>query len=237
MIDQKALHYILLFNMSTRRIALVTGAGSGIGRAVALAFQSAGYSVVLAGRRGVELERTSAQANRAGGGETRLVLRPAEMDDAGEFSVSGGMANMDRCLSNADLEAAALDSSKSSNPTGAHSAAAIGKAENSIRHRGHRGGVIHMQGWTLTDSTGLKYTFPDYQMFPKGRVTVYTKKGVNTPVVLYWGQPRAVWGDPSQQITIFDAQGIVQATRPATGGAPASTQDVGGAVPTPTAGG
>jgi len=102
------------------------------------------------------------------------------------------------------------------------------------------GGVIHMQGWTLTDSTGLKFTFPDYQMFPKGRVTVYTKKGVNTPVVLYWGQPRAVWGDPLQQITIFDAQGVVQATRPATGNpvsAPASTQDVGGSVPTPTAGG
>jgi hypothetical protein len=35
---------------------------SGMGRAVALAFQSAGYSVVLTGRRGAELERTSAQA-------------------------------------------------------------------------------------------------------------------------------------------------------------------------------
>ncbi|MFL6350767.1 MAG: SDR family oxidoreductase, partial [Bryobacteraceae bacterium] len=53
--------------MSTRRIALITGAGSGIGRAVALAFQAAGYSVVLAGRRGAELERTSAEANGTGG--------------------------------------------------------------------------------------------------------------------------------------------------------------------------
>ena len=35
----------------TTKIALVRGAGSGVGRAVALAMQSAGYSVVLAGRR------------------------------------------------------------------------------------------------------------------------------------------------------------------------------------------
>ena len=44
------------------RIALVTGAGSGIGRAVSVALNSAGYSVVLAGRRAAELERTAAMA-------------------------------------------------------------------------------------------------------------------------------------------------------------------------------
>jgi NAD(P)-dependent dehydrogenase (short-subunit alcohol dehydrogenase family) len=46
------------------RIALVTGAGSGIGRAVSLALNSAGYSVLLAGRRPTELERTAALAER-----------------------------------------------------------------------------------------------------------------------------------------------------------------------------
>jgi NAD(P)-dependent dehydrogenase (short-subunit alcohol dehydrogenase family) len=49
------------------KIALITGAGSGIGRAVSLAMQSAGYSVVLAGRRGEELERTVSMATPAGG--------------------------------------------------------------------------------------------------------------------------------------------------------------------------
>jgi NAD(P)-dependent dehydrogenase (short-subunit alcohol dehydrogenase family) len=47
---------------SNGKVAFVTGAGSGIGRAVSLAFQSAGYSVVLAGRRPAELEKTAALA-------------------------------------------------------------------------------------------------------------------------------------------------------------------------------
>lgn len=46
------------------RIALVTGAGSGIGRAVSLALHSAGYSMVLAGRRASELEGTAAMVQR-----------------------------------------------------------------------------------------------------------------------------------------------------------------------------
>ena len=41
------------------QVALITGAGSGIGRAVALAMASAGYSLVLAGRRIGELEQTA----------------------------------------------------------------------------------------------------------------------------------------------------------------------------------
>ncbi|MBM3775092.1 MAG: SDR family oxidoreductase [Acidobacteria bacterium] len=49
--------------MPTSKIALVTGAGSGIGRAVSLALEAAGYSVVLAGRRAAQLERTAAMSS------------------------------------------------------------------------------------------------------------------------------------------------------------------------------
>lgn len=50
----------------SRRIALVTGAGSGIGKATAIALLQEGYAVVLAGRRLPKLEQTIADAGPAG---------------------------------------------------------------------------------------------------------------------------------------------------------------------------
>ena len=47
---------------AARKIALVTGAGSGIGRASSLALEAAGFSVVLAGRRAAGLDETAAQS-------------------------------------------------------------------------------------------------------------------------------------------------------------------------------
>jgi NAD(P)-dependent dehydrogenase (short-subunit alcohol dehydrogenase family) len=53
--------------MSTpTKIALVTGAGTGIGRAVALALMREGYTVALAGRRADKLEETAALGHAIG---------------------------------------------------------------------------------------------------------------------------------------------------------------------------
>lgn len=53
--------------MSKRQVAVVTGAGSGIGRAVALTLQRAKFDVVLAGRRKASLEKTAAECDPLGG--------------------------------------------------------------------------------------------------------------------------------------------------------------------------
>ena len=50
---------------SSGKVAIVTGAGSGIGRATGLALLDEGYSVVLAGRRREALEETAAAAGPA----------------------------------------------------------------------------------------------------------------------------------------------------------------------------
>jgi NAD(P)-dependent dehydrogenase (short-subunit alcohol dehydrogenase family) len=60
------------------KIAVVTGAGTGIGRAVSLALARAGYALALAGRRKEALEATAAAAS----GAATLVV-PCDVADAG----------------------------------------------------------------------------------------------------------------------------------------------------------
>ena len=61
---------------SQNRVAIVTGAGTGIGKSAALALAKDGYRVGLVGRRKELLEKTAADAASAGG--TTLVL-PADI--------------------------------------------------------------------------------------------------------------------------------------------------------------
>src|SRR6516165_449003 len=60
------------------KIAMVTGAGSGIGRATALALLREGYSVVLAGRRPEALAQTVAEAGSDG---ARALAVPTDVSD------------------------------------------------------------------------------------------------------------------------------------------------------------
>ncbi len=65
--------------MSTRpKVAIVTGAGTGIGRAVAIGLLEDGYSVVLAGRRAALLEQTVQDAGAQG---PHVLVVPTDVTD------------------------------------------------------------------------------------------------------------------------------------------------------------
>jgi len=63
---------------STTKVAIVTGAGSGIGKRSALALLEEGYSVTLAGRRVHTLEET---ASEAGENSSRTLVVPTDVTD------------------------------------------------------------------------------------------------------------------------------------------------------------
>jgi NAD(P)-dependent dehydrogenase (short-subunit alcohol dehydrogenase family) len=62
---------------SPKKVAIVTGAGSGIGRAVALALLKEGYCVALAGRRKERLEEAVAES----GAGSRALAIPTDVSD------------------------------------------------------------------------------------------------------------------------------------------------------------
>jgi len=73
------------------------------------------------------------------------------------------------------------------------------------------GGLVDLRGWTLYDTEGNIYTFPDYRLFPGAGVRVFTRMGENTPVALFWGETQAIW-QPGDVISLANANGVVQST-------------------------
>ncbi|MBA4342144.1 MAG: 3-oxoacyl-ACP reductase [Methylibium sp.] len=93
----------------TGKFALVTGAGSGIGRACALALLDAGYRVALLGRRPQALEETAAQA----ADPSRALILPADAGkeaevDAAFERVRAEFGRLDLLFNNAGISAPAV---------------------------------------------------------------------------------------------------------------------------------
>ena len=80
------------------KIALVTGAGTGIGKAVALALMREGYAVALAGRREDKLAETAAEGNAIGG---KSLVVPTDVSDPN--SVKGLFARTKEAFGRLDV--------------------------------------------------------------------------------------------------------------------------------------
>lgn len=90
-----------------RRVALVTGAGSGIGRACALGLLRAGYAVVLAGRRQEPLQAT---AQESGAPAAQYLVVPTDVTDEASVRalfarIAAGFGRLDVLFNNAGINA------------------------------------------------------------------------------------------------------------------------------------
>lgn len=95
---------------ATRKIAVVTGAGSGVGRMTALALLDDGWTVVLAGRRADPLQTLAAQA--AERGQTALAV-PTDVTDPSSVqalfdTVEREFGRVDMLFNNAGVNAPAV---------------------------------------------------------------------------------------------------------------------------------
>jgi NAD(P)-dependent dehydrogenase (short-subunit alcohol dehydrogenase family) len=63
---------------ASQKVAVVTGAGTGIGKAVALALMKEGYAAVLAGRRKDKLEETASEGKATG---AKSLVVPTDVSD------------------------------------------------------------------------------------------------------------------------------------------------------------
>lgn len=88
-----------------RKIALVTGATSGIGRACALKFAAGGYDVIVTGRRAEELKRIAGEIERAGARALQLVydVRDREACRAALENMPEEWGDIDVLINNAGL--------------------------------------------------------------------------------------------------------------------------------------
>src|SRR5262245_10604 len=93
---------------ASAKIALVTGAGTGVGRAVAIALAKAGYNLVLAGRRKGVLDKVAGEINAAGALAVPTDVSKRESIVALFTTVKSTFGRLDVLFNNAGIGAPAM---------------------------------------------------------------------------------------------------------------------------------
>lgn len=72
----------------------------------------------------------------------------------------------------------------------------------------NRGGMVSLEGWTLSNAAGNRYVFPRLILFPGGEVVLHSGSGASNPTHLYWNRPAPAW-QSGELLTLRDREGGV----------------------------
>jgi LysM repeat protein len=72
----------------------------------------------------------------------------------------------------------------------------------------NKGGVVSLEGWTLSSGTADPFTLPALSLFTDGEVRVHSASGDDTPRDLYWGRAEPAW-HTGELVTLRNADGGV----------------------------
>jgi hypothetical protein len=67
-----------------------------------------------------------------------------------------------------------------------------------------------LTGWTLRNSRGSSYTFPQLTVYPGGTVQVLTRSGVDSAAELFWQRSAPAW-ESGELAALYDTRNIARA--------------------------
>ncbi len=74
------------------------------------------------------------------------------------------------------------------------------------------GNTINLKNWTLSDANGNTYTFSEQFLFANAVITLASRVGQNTSILLFWNRDQAAFATPGDVVTLKDDKGTVQST-------------------------
>lgn len=210
------------------KVAIITGASSGIGRAAALLFSAEGAAVVLNARGETALEDVAARI-RAGGGNVRVVagdVTRAETHEALVAEASRAFGGLDIAFNNAgavgvvkplaDIAAAEWQASLAANLTSAF----LGSARQIPAMLERNGGSIIFTSSFVGTSVGLPgmaaYAAAKAGLMGlvKGITADYASKGIRANALLPGGVDTAMAGDEAQKAWAAGLHAMKRIARP-----------------------